>query len=110
METGPAVEDVTVRDNSAASRFEVWLGDERVGFADYEMHGEGVVAFPHTLVEPRFQNRGLASRLIDEALAAARDRGWSVLPECSFVRLHLRRHPGLVDLVPASERARFGLA
>ena len=110
METGPAVEDVTVRDNKVAARFEVWLGDELAGCADYEVRGGDVVAFPHTLVEPRFQNRGLASRLIDEALAAARDRGWSVLPECSFVRLHLRRHPGLVDLVPVLERARFGLA
>ena len=110
MEAGPATEDVTVRDDRAASRFEVLLSGERAGFADYEVCGYDVVVFPHTVVEPRFQNRGLATRLIDEALAAARDRGWSVLPECSFVRLHLRRHPELVDLVPASERARFGLA
>jgi predicted GNAT family acetyltransferase len=102
-------DDVSVRDNPGAHRFEVWVGDERAGFTRYADRGGGVVAFTHTEIEPRFEHRGLAGRLIEEALAAARDRGWEVLPECPFVRVHLKKHRELVDLVPEEYRARFGL-
>ena len=104
-----ATDEVSVRDNPAAHRFEVWVGDERAGFTHYVDRGHGVVAFVHTEIEPRFEHHGLAGRLIGEALDAARERGWQVLPECPFVRAHLQKHPELVDLVPADERAVFGL-
>jgi predicted GNAT family acetyltransferase len=107
--TEGATDEVSVRDRPAAQRFEVWVGDERAGFTHYVDRGGGVVAFVHTEIDPRFEHRGLAGRLIDEALAAARERGWAVLPECPFVRAHLEKHPELVDLGPADERAVFGL-
>ena len=104
-----ADDDIDVRDHPAAHRFEVWVGDERAGFTHYVDRGNGVVAFDHTEIKPEFEHRGLAGRLIGEALAAARDRGWAVLPECPFVRAYLEQHPELVDLVPADERVVFGL-
>jgi uncharacterized protein len=102
-------DDVSVRDQPAAHRFEIWVGGERAGFSSYEDRGGGVVAFTHTEIEPRFERRGLAGRLIGAALEAAGDRGWAVLPECPFVRAHLQKHPELVDLVPVDERVVFGL-
>jgi uncharacterized protein len=107
--TADSTDDVSVRDHPAVHRFEVWVGDERAGFTRYDDRGRGVVAFTHTEIEPRFEHHGLAGRLISEALDAARERGWEVLPVCPFVRAHLEKHRELVDLVPADERAAFGL-
>jgi len=107
--TGEATDNIEVREHPAAHRFEVWVGGERAGFTRYDDRGRGVVAFTHTEIEPRFTHHGLAGRLIEQALAVARERGWSVLPECPFVRDHLEHHPELVDLVPVEERAVFGL-
>jgi|GraSoiStandDraft_4_1057263.scaffolds.fasta_scaffold2381947_1 predicted GNAT family acetyltransferase len=104
-----ADDDIDVRDHPAAHRFDVWVGDQRAGFTHYVDRGNGVVAFVHTEIKPEFEHRGLAGRLIGEALAAARDRGWAVLPECPFVRAYLEQHRELVDLVPADERVVFGL-
>jgi predicted GNAT family acetyltransferase len=104
-----ADDDIDVRDHPALHRFEVWVGDERAGFTRYDDRGGGVVAFTHTEIEPRFEHHGLAGRLIEEALAAARARGWAVLPECPFVRAHLKKHPEAVDLVPEAKRRGFGL-
>ena len=106
---GDAADDIDVRHNPATHRFEVWVGDERAGFTQYGDRGDGVVAFVHTEIKPEFEHRGLAGRLIGEALAAARERGWAVLPECPFVRAYLEQHPELVDLVPLDERVVFGL-
>ena len=107
--TEASTDEISVRDHPAAHRFEVWVGDERAGFTHYVDRGHGVVAFDHTEIQPRFEHRGLAGRLIGEALAAARHRGWAVLPECPFVRAHLQKHPELVDLVPEAKRPAFGL-
>jgi predicted GNAT family acetyltransferase len=100
---------VVVREDPARHRFEVWVGEQRAGVAVYVDHGDGVVAFTHTEVDPRFEHQGLAGRLVAEALATARRRSWAVLPECPYVRAYLKRNPELVDLVPEERRAGFGL-
>lgn len=61
-------------------------------------------------VHERFEGQGLASRLVGNALGELRERGVAVLPYCPFVRAYLLKHPDLHDVVPESDRARFGLA
>lgn len=107
--TAQPVEDVTVRDNPAVQRFEVWVGDERVGLSWYEPRGGDVYAFVHTEVEPRFEGRGLAARLVGEALTTAAERGWSVLPHCPYVRRYVGTHREHAALVPPDRRPEFGL-
>jgi predicted GNAT family acetyltransferase len=104
------VNDVTVRDNRAAHRYEVWVGDELAGYATYRQLDGSVWAFDHTEVGPPFEGRGLADRLVTGALDDVRSRGGSVLPYCPYVRAWLGRNPAYVGLVPADERERFGLA
>jgi len=101
--------NVSVRDNPEAGQFEVWVGDERAAVTRYQARGGDTYGFTHTQVEPQFEHRGLVSRLIGEALAAARERGWSVLPECPYVRKYVQEHEELVDLVPEYAQRRFGL-
>lgn len=101
---------VEVRDNPAEHRFEVWVGDDLAGFTTYRHVETSTFAFDHTEVGPPFEGRGLAGRLVGEALDAARERGWSVQPFCPYVRSWLGRHPAYVDLVPPDERERFDLA
>lgn len=107
MEAGALEPKVTdVRD---LSRFEIRLADETVGFAAYERRS-GEIVFTHTEIDPSFEGRGLAGRLIGGALDAARDEGLAVLPICPFVRGYIERHPDYLALVPTTERARFGLS
>jgi predicted GNAT family acetyltransferase len=105
-----ATAEVEVRDQPSAHRFEIWVGDELAGFARYQALSGNRYAFIHTEIDPAFEHRGLAGQLIAQALATARERGWSVLPKCPFVKAYLQSHPDQVDLVPEDQRARFGLA
>jgi predicted GNAT family acetyltransferase len=104
-----AADEVSVRDDPGAQRFEVWVGDELAGVAAYRVLDGGTWAIDHTEVGPPFEGRGLADRLVTEALDEVRSRGGSVLPYCPYVRAWLDRHPAYVDLVPADERERFDL-
>lgn len=97
-----------VRANPDQGRYEIWVGEELAGFTEYRLHG-AEADFVHTEIGERFGGRGLASRLIREALDDARRQGWSVLPYCPFVKAFIAKREEYLDLVPADRRARFGL-
>lgn len=103
------MEETQVVDDPRAHRFEILLGGELAGFAEYQ-RGSATVSFLHTEIDPRFEGRGLGSILIRGALDASCAAGLSVLPYCPFVLAFIQRHPEYLDLVPPHRRARFGLA
>jgi len=97
--TGAAGEPVPhVVDNADEHRYELWLGERRAGFIDYETK-PGVVVLIHTEVDPAFAGRGLATRLIADAVADIRARGLKLVPVCPFVLAYLRKHREDRDLV-----------
>jgi predicted GNAT family acetyltransferase len=93
----------TVRDNPEESRYEIRDGDRVLGFAAYERRGDTTV-FTHTEVDPDAGQDGLGSTLVRAALDDVRARGGSVVPQCSFVRGWIERHPEYADLVAAPGR------
>ncbi len=101
--------ETSVVDVPDRGRFEVRLGDRVVGLASYHVE-DGTMALPHTEIDPTVGGRGLGSALVAGVLAAARERGLTVLPYCSFVRHYIQQHPETVDLVAEADRPHFGLA
>ncbi|MEV4556850.1 GNAT family N-acetyltransferase [Kitasatospora sp. NPDC049285] len=97
-----------VRDNPEQSRFEIHTDAGPAGFAEYQRDG-GRVKFVHTVIDPAFEGQGLGGKLARAALDTVRERGGSVLPYCPFIRGWIGKHPEYTDLVPADERAKFGL-
>lgn len=91
-------QQMTVRDDPAADRFEV-VDESGVvaGFAAYRRHPDRIV-FTHTVVDDAFEGRGVGSTLVRAALDAARDEGLRVVPQCPFVRSFIERHPEYADL------------
>jgi len=88
---------VTVRQNTAQSRFEL---DAEGGTAlAYYRQGDGVLTIHHTETPPHLQGRGIASKLVRGALEAARAQNLKVVPRCSFVAAYMARHPEFNDLL-----------
>ena len=100
--------DLQITDNQEQSRFEIRADGELAGFVEYDMSGDEI-AFTHTETEDRFRGHGLAGRLAQSALEAARDRNLKVLPYCPYVRSWIAGHREYADLVPADRRSQFGL-
>lgn len=88
----------TVTNNEAESRYEIQVDGQVVGFADYSV-SPGVIAIPHTEVDPAFEGRGLGSQLASAALDDIRQQGMRVAPHCPFIATYIRRHPEYADLV-----------
>jgi len=107
MATAPAA-DIRVADVPDHSRFEIRVDGEVAGFTEYRRR-PGLIAFTHTLTDPRFEGQGLASKLVGTALSEARSEGLAVLPFCPFVRSFIEGHSEYLDLVPEEMRDKFDL-
>jgi predicted GNAT family acetyltransferase len=54
---------------------------------------------PHTEVGEKFGGRGLATRLVREALDDLRSRGDKIVALCPLVVAFVRKHPEYADLL-----------
>ena len=85
--------------NDPAGRYEAHLDGELAGFADFHMRSD-VVVFTHTVVDDRFEGRGVGSELARFALDDVRSDGRRrVLPRCPFIKAWIQRHPEYAPLV-----------
>ena len=57
------------------------------------------VSADHTYVPDSMRGQGIAGKLVEALIAEARDRGWKVIPRCSYVVAAFRRHPGWNDVL-----------
>jgi uncharacterized protein len=89
---------VRVVDNPGASRFDVYVGDELAGFAQYRLR-PGRIVFTHTEVDDAFEGHGVGSALARGALDDARARGLRVTPLCPFIHAYIEGHDEYADLV-----------
>jgi predicted GNAT family acetyltransferase len=97
--TGNGGTDNEVSDNRAESRYELTVRGE-TAIAAYDLDTDsGVIAFTHTAVPAALGGQGVATRLIDGAIADVDARKLKVRPLCSFVADWFDRHPEKADML-----------
>ena len=75
------------------------------GELDYQRRGEQLL-ITHTGVDPALRGQGVAAQLVEAALAWLAPQGLQLVPACSYVQLHLRRHAHWQRLLaPAAAQA-----
>ncbi len=89
--------NLEVRNNTAAERFEVTLGDT-IGLIDYQRQGTTYI-FTHTGVPDEYGGQGVADRLAYVALETAKAEDAQVVPLCPFVKKYIQRHKEYESLV-----------
>lgn len=83
--------------NQAASRFE-YTENSYLCVLDYTLQGS-LAVFTHTGVPAPVGGRGIAADLVRTGLDTAREQGWRVRPDCSYVEAYIRRNPRYQDLL-----------
>ena len=87
-----------VRDNPEQGRFEIVVDGDVAGFTEY-VHRDGHAVFTHTEIGDAYEGQGLASKLVRGALDAVRAWDEPVVPECSYVKGWIEKHPDYQDLL-----------
>ena len=57
----------------------------------------------HTYVPHEARGKGIAAALVDALIADAREQGFKIVPQCSYVAAQFRRHPEWADLLAAPD-------
>jgi predicted GNAT family acetyltransferase len=72
-------------------------GSEAIGRLTWKARGDARVA-DHTLVPTEIGGRGVAAALVQALIDDAREEGFKIVPQCSYVEAQFRRHPEWADL------------
>lgn len=89
---------ITHMDQGARGEYHARVeGSDATGRLTYRRDGNVLVA-DHTLVPTEIGGRGVAARLVEALVADAREHGWKIVPQCSYVEAAFRRHPDWADL------------
>ena len=86
-----------VIDNAARQRFELAI-DGQIAFADYRRR-PGLLVITHVETPPALRGGGVAGRVIQGVLEAARAQGLKVNPQCPYAEAYMRRHPEYRDML-----------
>ena len=90
---------LTVTDNPAKSRYELFDDGRLVGFTEYHERADGVLVFPHTVITTPKRGAGYGGTLVAEALDDVRAKGRTIVAECPFVKQFVDEHPEYADLL-----------
>ncbi len=59
----------------------------------FTRQGPGVISADHTGAPEALRGTGVAAALVDYMVADARQRGFKIIPLCSYVRARYAKHP-----------------
>ena len=89
--------DISVTHEPSSQRFVAVL-DGQESVLNYRLAGD-VMTITHTGVPPSLRGHGIAGKLTRRALETARERGWKVVPACTYAASFLTKHREYRDLL-----------
>ncbi|MBD3728633.1 MAG: N-acetyltransferase [Sphingomonadales bacterium] len=90
--------DITYRGHEHGGVYTAHVpGSDKVGKLTWKAR-DGVRVADHTLVPPEIGGRGIAAALVEALVADAREQGFRIDPQCSYVEAMFRRHPEWAEL------------
>lgn len=85
-------------DGATRGRYFIHLAPGYEAEMTFSKAANGSITIDHTGVPPEYEGRGIAARLVNKAIADAREQGFRITPVCSYVVAQFRRHPEWADL------------
>ncbi len=79
-------------DNLNRGSFFIIQENRQVAELDFEVKN-GILNAYHTGVRPELEGQGIAGKLFDEMVKYAREKGFKVMPTCSYILAKFRRRP-----------------
>ncbi|MDO5046946.1 MAG: GNAT family N-acetyltransferase [Anaerococcus sp.] len=75
--------DIQIRFNKEEKEAQAFDGQKKIGFCQYEVK-DGNWVITHTVVNKEYGGQGLAGKLLNTVVDAARDEGVKIIPVCSY--------------------------
>ncbi|MFZ1743018.1 MAG: GNAT family N-acetyltransferase [Pontixanthobacter sp.] len=101
MSTGINPQDLTItrREKGDSGEYRARVeGSDAVGRLTWVKRGDARVA-EHTIVPKAIGGRGIAGHLVDALVKDAREQGFKIVPQCSYVARKFEQNPDWQDLL-----------
>ena len=93
---------ITLQQDKGAGRYVARVdGFEGEAEMTFRQPSDAIMIVDHTRVPEAIGGRGIAKAMVRHAVADARDRGLTIIPNCSFVREQAKKHPDWSDVILA---------
>ncbi len=92
------MDELSITDMPERSRFEATVDGKLVGVLEYRRKDD-VIFYDHAETEIPFRGKGIAGRIVEAALIAARAEGLRIVPRCPYVVDWVAAHPEFQPLV-----------
>lgn len=90
---------ITRQDSGSSGEYHAHVpGSEAIGRLTWVKRTDGARIADHTLVPREIGGRGIAALLVQELVADAREQGFRIVPQCSYVAAKFDEHPEWADL------------
>jgi predicted GNAT family acetyltransferase len=80
-------------------RFSIERDGKLLAELTYSRANAGLVIIDHTMVMPQLEGKGVARRLLDAAVAWARETSTKVMATCSYASVQFARDPSIRDVL-----------
>ena len=94
------MEDITINstDETTHGRYYAKVpGAAREAELTWQARGKARIA-DHTFTPPEARGGGVAMKLVEAMVEDAREQGFTIVPQCSYVAAAFRRHPEWAEL------------
>ena len=92
--------EITRHDKGNAGEYHAHVaGSNARGRLTWVTRGDGVRVAEHTLVPKSIGGRGIAALLVQDLVADARENGFKIVPQCSYVAAKFEENPAWADLL-----------
>lgn len=84
--------EIKHKEDDNQGMFYVEENNEIVGQATYTLQDDGIMVIDETMVEPKMEGKGIASKLIKHVVDYAKKNDIQVDPLCEFAAAQFKRH------------------
>ena len=98
-------QQIAVQDNAESGTYEAILDGQVVGLIVYERR-DGRRVFRHTIVDPGYRGRGIATDLVRAALDDLIAQGLTLTNYCGFIDSFIAANPGYARVVDPHQPGR----
>ncbi len=89
---------IEIKHDEAGSKFFANVNGKEA-YLRYLFAGKGIMNMIKTYVPPELRGQGIAAEVVHAGLEYAKEKGYSVIPTCSYVETYIERHKEYEKLV-----------
>ena len=85
--------------NDISGSFFIKNEGKKIAEMTFSFQGKEKISIDHTIVKPAFEGKGIGNKLVEKAVAFAREKKLTIIPNCTFAKQVLEKNKNYDDVL-----------